>query len=84
MIEYNIVFLYHLSSFKALLYARSSYGASVMISWQIFGVFQVSYPDSHLPTLYKSYYKNDSAVQWNGAIQFRTGHEGWISTLGAQ
>ena len=30
-----------MSSFKALLYARSSFGAPVMISWQVFGVFQV-------------------------------------------
>ena len=42
MVEYGIVFLYHLSSFKALLYARSSFGAPVMISWRVFGVFQVT------------------------------------------
>ena len=43
LIEYNsIVFLYHLSSFEALLYARSSFGAPVMISWRVFGVFQVT------------------------------------------
>ena len=61
MIEYSIVLLYHLSSYKALLYARSSFGAPVMISCV------PSYPDSHFPTLYKSYYKNDSAIRWNGA-----------------
>ena len=42
MIEYGLGFFYHLSSFKALLYARSSFGAPVMISWRVFGVFQVT------------------------------------------
>ena len=48
MIEYNIVFLYLLSSFKALLYARSSFGAPVMISWRVFGGFQVT-PTAIIP-----------------------------------
>ena len=43
MIDYSIVFLYHLSSSKALLYARSSFGAPVMISRQVFRVFQHRY-----------------------------------------
>ena len=42
MIEYSIVFLYHLGSSKALLYARSSFGAPVMISRLVFRVFQVT------------------------------------------
>ena len=42
MIEYSIVFLYHLSSFKALLYVRSSFGAPVMISQGVFRAFQVT------------------------------------------
>ena len=42
MIEYSIVFLYHLSSSKALLHARSSFGPPVMISWRVFRVFQVT------------------------------------------
>ena len=40
MYEYSIVFLDHLSSFKALLYAWSLFGAPVMISWQVLRVFQ--------------------------------------------
>ena len=36
MTEYSIVFLYHLSSSKALLYARSSFGPPVVISRQSF------------------------------------------------
>ena len=42
MIEYSIVFLYHLSSSKALLYARYSFGAPVMISRRGVRVFQVT------------------------------------------
>ena len=44
MIEYGLGFFYHLSSsnLKALLYARPSFGAPVMISWRVFGVFQVT------------------------------------------
>ena len=48
MIDYSIVLLYHLSSSKALLYARSSFGAPVMISWRVIGVFQVT-PTAILP-----------------------------------
>ena len=33
MIEYSIVFLYLLSSFKAILDACPSFGVPVMISW---------------------------------------------------
>ena len=51
MTEYSIVFFYHLSSFKALLHARSSFGPPVMVSRRISSV--PSYPDSHFPTLYK-------------------------------
>ena len=42
MIEYSIVLSYHLSSFKALLYAQSLFGVPVMISWRVFEVFQVT------------------------------------------
>ena len=42
MTEYSIVFVYHLGSSKALLYARSLFGAPVMISWRVVRVFQVT------------------------------------------
>ena len=86
MIEYSIVFLYLLSSFRALLYAQSSFGAPVMISWRVFGVFQVT-PTARgiFPHFTKAITKTIPLSDGNGAIvKFRTGHKGWISTLGAR
>ena len=66
MIDYSIVFLYHLGSSKALLYARSSFGPPVMISRRVFRVFQVTrQPFSNTKVITKTILLSDGMVLYS-------------------